>query len=241
MNLETCEPQNRLPCQRINGDTKWKNYDPSYAMEMFIKTGGGSERHHRNQLTENFFSTDNVLFITQQIAKVLKELTGGQNVNVPFNDELVQTMWEVAKSNIGLTYVPGAVAILNRAVVEHEANVLYNSLIRRKLWIKYYLKQDRMKVFPYGQLTKQTKGEEIISPSGYMLSNPWARHRNSYLETTEGLRCDNLGEYQPIPGFLEPKIKPPGPARAAQPPYRMNTQPLSPSNCPENPVRHLFH
>ena len=109
------------------------------------------------------------------------------------------------------------------------------------MWIKYYLTQDRMRVFPYGQLTKQTKGEEVISPSGYMLSNPWSRFRECYLKTAEGICCDSKGEYQHIPGYLQPKKKPPGPERAAQIPYKLGTLPPSPSKCPERPVRDLFH
>lgn len=226
MNPETCEPL-PLPSHHsfgggnyggcsIDGDIKLKNFSPEYVMEMYLKT---SVQHTRNSLTDNFFSHENVHFIIKEIAKVLKKLTNGQNVRIPFNDELVQTMWQVASDNLGLTYVPGAVALLNRAVIEHEANILYSSLIRRKLWIKYYLKQDRMRVFPYGQLTKDTKGEETVSTSGYMLSNPWARNRNCYLYATEGLRCDKQGQYQLIDGFLQPKKAPPGAKRANQEPH----------------------
>lgn len=207
MNRQTCEPvTSQHSWERITGDTKWINYTPQYAMDTFLQMGGGNNRYHSNALTQNFFSEKNILFITEEIAKVIKILTGGQNVKVPFNDELVQTMCDVAQHNTGLTYVPGAVAMLNRLVVEHEANIMYNSLIRRKLWIKYYLTQDRMRVFPYGQLTKQTKGEEIISPSGYMLSDPWSRYRKDYLKCAEGIGCDSNGEYAPIPGFLQPKV-----------------------------------
>lgn len=229
MNHETCEPENPRQCNSIpGGDTRLKNYTPGYAMEFYLKTG---VKHQKNPLTENFFSEENVLFITRKISEVLKKLTGGQNVEVPYNDELVQTMWEVAKSNIGLTYVPGAVAILNRAVIEHESTVLYNSLIRRKLWIKYYLTQDRMRVFPYGELTQQPKGEEVISPSGYMLSSPWARHRKNYLKQTQGICCDDNVEYKNIYGYLEPKKKPMGTERANQPVYEMGTVPRTPLQC----------
>lgn len=214
---------NQPPCPRITGDTKWINHSPEYAMELFLKTGGGSERHHRNPLTENFFSPQNVAYIVKQIEAVLEKLTGGQKVRVPFNDELVQTMWEVAKSNVGLTYVPGVVAILNRQVVQHEAEILYSSLLRRKLWIKYYLNQDRMRVMPYGELTKGTKGDDVISPSGYMLSDPWSRFRKCYLRDAEGICCDeNTGEYRHIEGFLEPKKKPMGLERSSQMPSEIH-------------------
>ena len=149
-------------------DTRLLNYTPEYAFEFFLKTGGGQPGHVRTALTETFFSRQNVLFIIQEIANVLKKLTQGRNICVSFNDDLVQTMWDVAESNVGLTYIPGAITMLNREVVQHEATVLYNSLIRRKLWDKYYLTQDRMRVFPYGELTKQPRGEEVISSSGYM-------------------------------------------------------------------------
>lgn len=229
MNYETCEPLKPNQQFSIGGDTSLVNYTPQSIMEMYLQI---SSRHNRNSLTENFFSSKNILFIIEQIAKVVKKLTNGQNIHVPLNDELVQTVLDVASNNVGLTYVPGAVALLNRAVVEHEAMVLYNSLIRRKLWIKYYLKQDRIRVFPRGQLTKQTKGEEIISPSGYMLSSPWSnsRNRNSYLHETEGLCCKD-GEYENIYGYLEPKITPPGPERAKQSVYSLGRLAKSPAQC----------
>ena len=233
MNLTTCEPTNPQPCCSISGgaqnvgDTRLHNFTPDYAFETFLKTG---TKHHSTHLSRAFFSKENILFITQQISAVLKHMTN-ENVKVPFNNELVQTMVDVMSSNVGLTYTPGAVAILNRLVVEHEANVLYSSLIRKKLWIKYYLKQDRMRVMPYGQMTHETRGESTVSPSGYMLSNPWNRWREAYLKTNEGIgKCPD-GTYENIPGYLEPKKVPMGHRRANQPAFEMGTEPPSALQC----------
>lgn len=198
-----------------------QNFSPEYLQELYRKTSG---HHRKTNLTDQFFSPGNILFILDQIRLVLKELTG-ENVIVSFNDEMVHTMWQVASDNVGgLTYVPGSVALLNRIVIETEAKVLYSSLIRRKLWIKYYLKQDRMRVFPRGELTRGTKGDEVVSTSTYMLSNPsYARFRDCYLYATEGLKPQSScqpsdGEvvtisapegkkYEKICGVLQPKKK----------------------------------
>jgi hypothetical protein len=233
MNTNTCEPLHPQPCSSISGgpqdvgDTRLLNYMPAYAFETFLKTGTKNLSTH---LSRAFFSKENILYITSQISAVLKHMTQ-ENVHVPFNDELVQTMVDVMSNNIGLTYVPGAVAIVNRMVVEHEATILYNSLIRKKLWIKYYLTQDRIKVFPYGEMTKETRGESTVSPSGYMLSSPWSRHRAAYLKQTEGIRTFPDGTHENIPGYLQPKKVPMGPRRASQPAFDMGTVPPSALQC----------
>ena len=205
MDPMTCAPNNPRHCSQISGgDTSIENFTPEYAFEIFLKV---NHRNQRTPLTVNFFSTKNVLFITKEIARILEKRTGSEKpIHIPFNDEVAQTMIDVAQNNIGLTYVPGAVSILNRQVIEHEVTVFYNSLLRKKLWIKYYLAQDRMRVMPYGELTKETRGESIVSPSHYMLSNPWSRYQAAYLKDTEGLCRTESGEYKRIPGYLEPKV-----------------------------------
>jgi hypothetical protein len=230
----TCQPMME---PAIDGDTRLNNFDPSYIANWYYSTG---LMHQRTPLTDNFFSVENVKYIVDQIEKALFTLTNGQKVRIPINDELAQTMWDAASQNVGLSYYPGAVAMLNRYVVEHEARVQYYSLLRRKLWIKYFLTQDRKRVQEYGEYTRNTKGEVTISSSGYMLSDPWKRYRNCYLRDTEGLVPDENGQYAtgrstsgldgprfaPIPNYLLPKVPP-----VTRPAYQLGTTPRSPKDC----------
>lgn len=197
----TCMPS-ELPCNQIDGDTRQIQFSPEYVMQMYLST---STRHQRNILTENFFSYNNIFMILRVLENMLTKYIG-EPVRIPFNDEFVQTMWEVASQNTGLTNVPGAVAILNKAVIDHEFNVHSNSLLHRKLWIKYYIKQDRMRVMPYGELTKQTKGDDVISTSSYSLSHPFQRYRAEALLHGNGMCRDANGNYSNIPGFLQVKV-----------------------------------
>lgn len=230
---QTCQPTQE---PAIDGDTRQLNFDPSYIANWYFKSG---HRHTKNPLTDNFFSVENVKYIVREIQNALKRLTG-ENVRIPINDEFAQTMWDAAAHNVGLSYTPGSVAVLNRYVVEHETRVQYYSLIRRKLWIKYFVTQDRKRVQEYGEYTRSNRGEVTVSPSGYMLSNPWKRYRDCYLRETEGLvpkddgiyatGRNSLGvegqRYQPVPNFLLPKVSP-----VTRPAYQLGTTPRSPKDC----------
>lgn len=218
MNSQTCQPYNPSQCNEISGgDTRLVDCDPTAAYEMFLKTGVGTNRHADTPLMRAFFSRENVSGILCVLEKALElALKSSNPVRVPFNEEFVQTMWDVARSNVGLTYTKDALAILNRLVIDHEAEVQYWSFMRRKLWIKYYITQDRMRVFPYGEMTKGTKGERTVSGSGYMLSNPWSRFQKCYLHDAEGIKCNDDGTYVNIPGYLQPKVSSSLPSTAPQ-------------------------
>jgi len=209
MNIDTCEPENACFPNNLMNEMNI-NYTPEYAMQTFLSI---SSWHKQNPLTDAFFSMENVLYIISEIRKVLKILSK-KNVNVVFSNEMLQTLVDTASHNLGLSVSDKSLDLMNYHVIKHESNILYNSLIRRNLWIKYYLQQDRMKVFPRAEMTKVTKGESVVCPSGYMLSNPWSRHRDCYLHDTEGIRrCKETSEdqgicgsgYERIKGFLEPK------------------------------------
>lgn len=204
MDPRTCNPFPVHPSTSISGgDTRLINYDPDAALRMFYQTG--TIRHQRTDLVDAFFGRENVSHLLDKLERALQQALESETpTRVAFNDEFVHTMWEVARDNMGLAYVPGALNVLNRLVIDHEFNVHYHSFLRRKLWIKYYLEQDRMRVFPHGELTKGTRGERTVSVSGYMLSNPWANHRTCYLRDAEGLRPCSGGAYEPIPGHLQP-------------------------------------
>lgn len=233
MDLQSCVPLPPRPCSSISGgsqnvgDTRLINYTPEYAYETYLKTGS---KHLCTHLSRAFFSKENILFITSQISAVLKHMTG-DDVQIPFNDELVQAMVDVISENVAYTYRPGGVAVLNRMVVEREAIIHYNSLIRHKLFVKYYITQDRARVMPRAELTKQTRGETTISTSGHMLSSPWARYRNAYLKYNEGIETCEDGTHYNIPGYLQPKDVPIGPRRANEPAYQMGMELPSPVDC----------
>lgn len=177
---------------------------PAYALEVFLKS---SPAYYKTPLVTSFFAPSNIIHIVDEIKRSVSAAVK-QPIGVFFNEELLQTMCDVARDNMALAYGgERALSILNQSVVQHESNVMYNSLVRQQLWKKYFITQDRMRVFPRAVQTKDTKGDSVISTSGYMLSSPWARWRKGYLHDTQGIICDNGSQtYQNIPGFMQTKV-----------------------------------
>lgn len=176
------------------------------ARSLFMQT---SQLNIPTPLTQAFFSPANVAFILGQIETSLNILTE-EEIRIAPNEEFIQTMVDVASRNLGLSHTNDTVALLNRAVVEHETRVQFFSLRQRKLFYKYFWYQDRMKVFPYGEGTKAMSGEVTVSPSGYMLSNPHKRWQAGFLRDTEGLTAMGLTPadgWCSDPGYLQPKAK----------------------------------
>ena len=139
------------------------------------------QEHGHNPVTKLFFSPKNILFLQSQIEKTLTKWTG-HPVRVPLSDELYLTMFEVASRNKWLAYAHiSGLRRLNDMVIGHEVNVQYVSLRHKKLFEKYFITGDRMRVFPIGEGTKVTKGEVKVSSSGYMLTNPHKKHYQAFL------------------------------------------------------------
>ena len=132
-------------------------------------------------ITRLFFSPRNIKFLHSQLEKILSAWTGSP-IRVQLSNEFAITMHEVASRNKWLSYMNiEGLKLLNNMVLGHEAEVQYLSLRHKKLFEKYFITGDRMRVFPHGIPTKITKGEVKISPSGYMLTNPWKKNYKAFL------------------------------------------------------------
>lgn len=177
-----------------------------------------------------FFSPTNVQYIIAQIEEALHLLTG-QRIRIPPNEEFSQTMVDVAKQNPGIPSTATGVAVLNRAVVEHETRIQYTSLRNRALWKKYYIDQDRMRTMPYGEWTAS---KPTIGLSEYSLSNPWKRHQSSYLRETAGLHPDPEAQLAPgqSMGYCKNSLQfIPKMAPLNQPPYTISTAAKTDAAC----------
>lgn len=130
-----------------------------------------------------FFDPKNIVFLQQQLEEILQAWTGDNSIRVPITDEFIQTMYEVCSKNEWLAYsgVDG-LKMLNNMVLNHEAKVQYSSLRHRKLFYKYFIHGDRMRVFPYGEPTKVMKGDTKVVSSGYMLTNPHKKSHPQFLK-----------------------------------------------------------
>lgn len=240
MDTQTCSPMEGIidglgryrddHVSYIEGDTRLVNVSAGNMAKEFERQGYLNKL--KTPLFTTFFSPENVRYIKDQIQKALFILTQEQVV-IPINNEFIQTMIDIAQWNVGLAYAPMSTPLLNRAVIDHETQVQYSSLIRKKLYNKYFLQNDRMRTMPYGEYTRSTKGEVTISDSDYHLSHPFSKWRQCYLKATEGLEyCASEGGYTQIPNFLVPTVP-----STTQPAYKLGTEPLSSAECYMSQIR----
>ena len=218
----------------IEGDTRLVNISAGIMAKEFERQGYLNKLN--TPLFTTFFSPENVRYIKEQIQKALFILTQEQVV-IPINNEFIQTMIDIAQWNVGLAYAPMSTPLLNRAVIDNETQVQYSSLIRKKLYTKYFLQNERMRTMPYGEYTRSTKGEVTISDSDYHLSHPFRKWRQCYLKATAGLEyCDSEGGgpggYTPIPNYLVPTVPP-----TTRPAYKLGTEPPNADDCYMSQIR----
>lgn len=205
----------------------------NYIGQSFRTTTTFGQQSYQEPVFQLFFSDQNIGFLMNQIDTVLKELTK-ENVGVDWPtqfEEFTQTMIDMANRNPALAQVPDGLSTLNRAVIQHEANVQYISLRRRKLFYKYFIDQDRKRTMDYGVSTKGMRGETLIESSGYALSHPWKKYRNCYLKETHalvptGTNSNGNTTFCRIPGYRQPKVAPPN-----RPPYTLSTVGPTASDC----------
>lgn len=134
-----------------------------------------------SQVTNLFFTPQNIEYLQAQLELILQRLTN-EKVCVPVTPQFMQGMTEIAKNNPILAYLQQeGLEQLNSMFLEWEARILLVSLREHKLYDKYFIRGDRMRVFPHGAAEKVTKGEVQIVPSGYLMSNPWRRQYDNFL------------------------------------------------------------
>lgn len=169
-----------------------------------------NKQYTQTPLSDLFFHPQNIMTLRDHLEKVLSHLvtteaTNGRiepgkiHVHVPINDEFAQTMYNVASTNMGFAYT-GAWGLqqLNQMFVEWEARVQYYSLRAGALYKQYFLDQNRIKVFPYGEPTRVTKGEITISGSGRSLADPKRQQYQNFLKDVMQVRVDPQTSY-PVP------------------------------------------
>jgi hypothetical protein len=141
-------------------------------------------------LTSEFFSECNMKYLQEQVSKALSALTNQAEVEVLVDDQFKQTMFDVASRNPFLTWSgSGGVRLLNEMFIDWHVRGLYIGLRQQRLYDKYFIEGDRIKVMPWGDPTKVTRGEVTISPSGYLLANPWRHNHANFLQQVLGLKC----------------------------------------------------
>jgi len=131
-----------------------------------------------------FFNAVNMAFLKRRLEEKLSELTGGEPIIVNIDADFILKMTSIVDSNPGSAYsgVKG-LNFLNKSFLESETSVQYCSLRNRKLFYKYFIDGDRMRVFPYGEGTHVTRGEVTVCPSGYLMSDPRRKQYQQFLRT----------------------------------------------------------
>jgi len=138
-------------------------------------------RYARTPVSDLFFQPQNILYLQSQLNKILTLLIG-QPVQVPANNEMIQTMNDIITQNPGLANMgQDGLNQLNQMLLEWEARIQYVSLRQQKLYEQYYIASNRMVVMPYPKPDKTMKGEVVLDFSGYNLHNPWGREYGTFL------------------------------------------------------------
>jgi len=163
-----------------------------HAVENYQSVGTFYHKQHRlTPVAQLFFAPTNIAYLKDQLEQILQRLTYNPalpddqqvRIEVPVTDEFAQTMDDVASRNLWLANSgQDGLRQLNEMFLQWEARIQYASLRHRKLFYKYFIDGDRMRVFPYGAPTKVTRGEVKIAPSGYMLSNPYHKQYGNFLQ-----------------------------------------------------------
>ena len=138
--------------------------------------------HRRTPVSDLFFAPANLLYLKEQLEQALFLLTQ-EHVEVPFTGEVVDDMYDIVSRNEMMAYWGArGLQLLNEMFLDYETRMHYIGMRQRKLYQRYFITGDRMRVFPYGTPEKVTRGEVTIDPSGYMLGHPWGRRHKAYMK-----------------------------------------------------------
>jgi hypothetical protein len=138
--------------------------------------------YRRSPLSDLFFAPQNVDFLRTQLEKILTQLTN-EPIHIEVNNEFLQSMFDICSRNESMAYTAlEGLNQLNEAFLEWEARIQYLSLRHRRQYVKYYIEGERLRTMPYGTPEKVMRGEVTVSPSGYMMSNPWRKKYGEFLQ-----------------------------------------------------------
>ena len=153
-------------------------------------------------LAQRVLTPQNVGHVVEQVEQKLSYAMQ-QPVYLPIDDQVVHTFTDLLIHNSGLTYNTNAVDEINEAAIGRILHERYYGLRQRKLYYRYFINQDRIRTFPWGEPTKVVRGEVDIMKDGYMLSHPWKSQQASYLRDvfTGGLERPTVA----VPGQPDPR------------------------------------
>jgi hypothetical protein len=141
------------------------------------------------QLSNRFMAPNNITYLQKQLEFLLTKLVG-QPVKVPITEEFTQSLYDVASRNAGLKdQGDGALQSLNEMFLEWEGRIQYLSIRQQKLYDQYFIREDRIRTFPYPEPTKVMKGEVVIDTSGYQLVHPFHNQWQNYLWDVYKITC----------------------------------------------------
>jgi hypothetical protein len=135
-------------------------------------------------LSEAFLETNNIEFIRQQIENNIRNYLQDENIRFLLTREFAQTVINNIRDNMSLAFdVQTGIPILNDIIIHHETEIALLSQRENRRYERWVLNNDRMKVMPYGfgDKTLHVRGENQVSPSGYLMNHPYQSQYKTFL------------------------------------------------------------
>lgn len=135
-------------------------------------------------LSEAFLSTENMEYLRSQIETNIREYIGDKMIRFLLTREFAQTVINHVRDNMALAYdVKNGIPILNDLIIHHETEIALLSQRQERRYERWALNNDRMKIMPYGlgDKTLHVRGENQVSPAGYLMNHPFQSQYKNYL------------------------------------------------------------
>ena len=135
-------------------------------------------------LSDAFLDTNNIDFIRQQIETNIRNYIQDENIRFLLTREFAQTVIDNIRDNMVLAFdVQNGIPILNDMIIHHETEIALLSQRENRRYERWILNNDRMKVMPYGfgDKTLHARGENQVSPSGYLMNHPYQSQYKTFL------------------------------------------------------------
>lgn len=143
-------------------------------------------------LSEAFLQTENIEYLRTTIEANLQRYLEDPQIRFLLTREFAQTVIDHLKNNQSLAYdVQYGLPILNDLIVHSETEVALLSQRQERRYTRWALHNDRMKIMPYGigEKTLHVRGENQVSPSGYLMNHPFQSQHNHYLRDVLHVQC----------------------------------------------------
>lgn len=143
-------------------------------------------------LSEAILHPQNIENVRLRIEKNIREYTEDPYIRYLLTREFAQTVIDQIRNNSFLAYeVKTGLNVLNNIIVHHETQIALLSLRHTKRFERWALNNDRIKIMPYGlgDHTLHTKGENQVTPSGYLMNHPFQSQHQAYLRDVLHIQC----------------------------------------------------